>query len=202
MKFILFLRAINIAGQNIIKMVELRSSLEKIKEFQNVKTYIQTGNIILDCDTYDHSRVKLEISYILEKEFKVKSPQISVFDLEGYKKVLENNPYKDSGVKDCKIMVYFPIDKTIGHLKQQFSEDEKTDVEKDENDDNDDDDEDGNSNKSKHRDEWEVIDEVLFFKFARSYKDSKEYKNLTKLLVKIPHTTRNWRTCNKILNLC
>lgn len=44
--FIILLRAVNVSGTNIIKMEMLRNLL-LIQGFQNVQTYIQRGNIIL-----------------------------------------------------------------------------------------------------------------------------------------------------------
>lgn len=43
--YICLLRGINVGGNNIIKMADLRDSFEKIG-FSNVSTYIQTGNIL------------------------------------------------------------------------------------------------------------------------------------------------------------
>lgn len=48
-KYIVLLRGINVSGKNKLPMAELRNLLESLK-FQNVQTYIQSGNIILDSD--------------------------------------------------------------------------------------------------------------------------------------------------------
>ena len=45
MKYIALLRGINISGQKIIKMADLRAILETAG-LSNVQTYIQSGNII------------------------------------------------------------------------------------------------------------------------------------------------------------
>ena len=46
-KYVAFLRAINVGGQAIIKMDDLRKMFESFG-LQNVQTYIQTGNVIFD----------------------------------------------------------------------------------------------------------------------------------------------------------
>ena len=45
--YIALLRGINVSGKNIIKMVELKQ-LFKNKGFNNVTTYIQSGNILFN----------------------------------------------------------------------------------------------------------------------------------------------------------
>jgi uncharacterized protein (DUF1697 family) len=46
-RYVAFLRAINVAGQNLIKMEELRRIFTSMG-LRNVRTYIQTGNVIFD----------------------------------------------------------------------------------------------------------------------------------------------------------
>jgi len=43
--YIAFLRAINVGGHRKIKMADLRALIESLG-FQNVKTYIQSGNTV------------------------------------------------------------------------------------------------------------------------------------------------------------
>ena len=44
MKYIVLLRGINISGKNKISMAELKSELDK--NYQNVLTYLNSGNVI------------------------------------------------------------------------------------------------------------------------------------------------------------
>ena len=46
---IILLRGINVSGKNKIQMVALRQLLNELN-FQNVQTYIQSGNIVLDSE--------------------------------------------------------------------------------------------------------------------------------------------------------
>jgi len=46
-KYIAFLRAINVGGTKIIKMVDLRKMFESFG-FDNIQTYLQTGNVIFE----------------------------------------------------------------------------------------------------------------------------------------------------------
>ena len=45
MDYILFLRAVNVAGKNKLKMQDLKLALQS--EFLDAQTYIQSGNILI-----------------------------------------------------------------------------------------------------------------------------------------------------------
>lgn len=49
MKYIALLRGINISGKNKISMPELKKLLEE-NDYQNVSTYLNSGNIIFECN--------------------------------------------------------------------------------------------------------------------------------------------------------
>ena len=48
-KHIILLRGINVSGKNKIQMAALRQLFNELN-FQNVQTYIQSGNIVLDSE--------------------------------------------------------------------------------------------------------------------------------------------------------
>ena len=47
MKYVALLRAINVGGNNLMRMSDVRACLEA-REFQRVSTYIQSGNVLFD----------------------------------------------------------------------------------------------------------------------------------------------------------
>ena len=49
MRYILLLRGINVGGKNKVSMQDLKASLEEVG-YQNVITYINSGNVIFDAD--------------------------------------------------------------------------------------------------------------------------------------------------------
>ncbi len=51
MKYVVFLRAINVGGHAIIQMADLKKMFES--EFENVQTYIQSGNVIFESEESD-----------------------------------------------------------------------------------------------------------------------------------------------------
>ena len=54
--YLSFLRGINVSGQKIIKMQDL-AKLFKSFGFNNVKTYLQTGNVLFDSDETDSVKI-------------------------------------------------------------------------------------------------------------------------------------------------
>lgn len=66
-KYVAFLRGINVGGNNIIKMDALRGEFEKMG-FMSVKTYIQSGNVLFQSDIKE----KDKIEQITEKELALK----------------------------------------------------------------------------------------------------------------------------------
>jgi uncharacterized protein (DUF1697 family) len=61
-KYVVLLRGINVGGKSIIKMADLKAFLES-EGYQNVRTYIASGNVILDSQ-----KSKPELAADLEKQ--------------------------------------------------------------------------------------------------------------------------------------
>jgi uncharacterized protein (DUF1697 family) len=85
--WIALLRGINVGGKHIVPMKELRTLLEA-NGFANVKTYIQSGNVVLDYP----SKPEEEISSLIEQQFGFRP---AVFALSGdeLQEAAANNPY-------------------------------------------------------------------------------------------------------------
>jgi len=90
--FIILLRAVNVAGKNNIKMAELKSHLEKAN-FHNVKTYIQSGNIILQSDL-SASAIPLKVQEIINQQFGM-SVHVFVLNTDSLQYILHNNPFQN-----------------------------------------------------------------------------------------------------------
>ncbi len=64
--YIALLRGINVAGKNPVKMVVLKEIFEEVG-FQNVRTYVQSGNVI-----FRATEASADISQILESALQKK----------------------------------------------------------------------------------------------------------------------------------
>jgi len=91
MKIITILRGINVSGQKKIKMLELKSLYESLG-FQNVATYIQSGNVIFDTRNKNKSKLKMLIEDAIEKNFQFHVPVEIRTPLE-FENIIKNNPF-------------------------------------------------------------------------------------------------------------
>ena len=73
--FIALLRGINVSGQKLIKMAELRTSLEKAG-FAGAKTYIQSGNLILKSVKSDPKVIEEQVKALILKDFGLMCPPL------------------------------------------------------------------------------------------------------------------------------
>ena len=90
MKYIALLRGINISGKNKISMNELKLVLEENK-YQNVLTYLNSGNVIFESNIDDKESIMKNIHEIIKNKSNLEIPVfvMTVFELE---EILNNNP--------------------------------------------------------------------------------------------------------------
>lgn len=88
MKYIVLLRGINISGKNKISMAELKNELDK--KYQNVLTYLNSGNVILDSDK-DKEYVMNDIYNIIKNRFNLNIPVFVITSSE-LEDILKSSP--------------------------------------------------------------------------------------------------------------
>src|SRR5258708_20248724 len=69
MKYIALLRGINVGGNSLVKMSDLKKSFEDLG-FKNVMTYINSGNVIFEGNVKNISKLPWKTVVISEKELK------------------------------------------------------------------------------------------------------------------------------------
>lgn len=106
-KYIVILRGINVSGKNKLPMADLRDMLNELG-FQNVQTYIQSGNIILDSEETKEIVCK-KIKEAIANTFGYTVPVLAR-TLEEWKKVLENYPFSQ---ENEKIVAFTFLDKVV-----------------------------------------------------------------------------------------
>ena len=90
MKYIALLRGINISGKNKISMSELKLELEKNK-YQNVSTYLNSGNVIFECDMSNEKIIMQDIHEIIKTKFNLEIPIYIINELK-LENILNNAP--------------------------------------------------------------------------------------------------------------
>ena len=86
--YIVLLRGVNVGGKNLLKMKELKQLLED-SNFENVKTYIQSGNIVL---SFNQNPIK-KVTELIQSKFGF-TPKVMVLSESEFNAAVEHNPYK------------------------------------------------------------------------------------------------------------
>jgi uncharacterized protein (DUF1697 family) len=90
--YVAFLRAINVGGQNLIKMKDL-AQIFAAAGCQNVQTYIQSGNVIFDSKSNHSDELARKIERTIQQTLSYKVPVIlrTLSELEA---LIARNPFR------------------------------------------------------------------------------------------------------------
>ena len=91
-QYLALLRGINVGGKNIISKDDLRKCFESLG-FGNVRTYIQSGNILFDSDSKSVNSLTTEIESALSSQFGYGAKAV-VFTHKKYAAELNSLPAK------------------------------------------------------------------------------------------------------------
>ena len=105
------LRGINVSGHNMIKMDVLKSLLENAG-FQNVRTYIQSGNVFVDSEEEHDASVGFKIKQEIFKELGLEVPVV-VITKEDLEACFKNNSYLKEKEYDTKKLYVAFISKEL-----------------------------------------------------------------------------------------
>ncbi len=90
MKYIVLLRGINISGRNKIAMPKLKTVLEE-NGFNDVVTYLNSGNVIVDSDVKSKKILSQKILEIIREKFQLEIPIFVTTEIE-LEDVLNHSP--------------------------------------------------------------------------------------------------------------
>ena len=174
-KFAAFLRAINVGGHGQIKMDALRRVFESLN-LKNVKTYIQSGNVIFESPqkNYDVLRKKIE-----KDLYKILDYEVTTFlrtDKE-MEDIVKHNPFSDAKLsKDLMLYVAFLPEEPVKNLKDSLiSYNNENEV-----------------YKVRNREVYCLIGKKVKTLFSNNWLEKK---------LGMRATTRNWTTVNKMNEL-
>jgi len=171
-KYVLLLRGINVGGNRKILMKDLKLLLEKNK-YDSVKTYIQSGNILIST-TKTPDKIKNEIEKIIQDtySFEVKTIVIAIDTWRGLEQKL---PFELIELNKTFIAFLdnFPTKDSLEKLKEiEF----KTE-------------------------EWQLVEDMIFYKTPEGVGKSKLNNSLLEKKLKVNATSRNWKTILKLNEL-
>ena len=99
------LRGVNVGGHHKIKMTELKDLYEGLG-FKNVRTYIQSGNVVFESRESGDDKLAKKIGAAIEKKFGF-CPEVIVRTTEEMRAVAKNNPFANDEFEPAKLAVFF-----------------------------------------------------------------------------------------------
>jgi uncharacterized protein (DUF1697 family) len=103
--YIALLRGVNVGPHKRMKMEQLRLSC-KGAGFDNVRTYIQSGNIVFQASEVSPVAIEKTLGECITRDFGF-SCQVIVRRHDDLKKIIENNPLPGNGLDAAKLHVVF-----------------------------------------------------------------------------------------------
>jgi len=176
MKYIVLLRGINVSGKNKLKMADLRAMLEGMN-FEQVQTYIQTGNIMLEADEMLNTKLAESIKAQIKTTFDYDVPTL-VLRIGEWRDIFQNNPFLQKRNEDIKalyvtILAELPDNEMLNAVKD-----------------------------FQHKaDEFQVIGKNIYIFCPDGYGRTKLTNTFFERKLKVAATTRNWKTVTKLMEL-
>ena len=102
--WIALFRGVNVGGKNILPMSQLRSALEAL-ELRNVRTYIQSGNVIFDSPGESRATLTDRIARRIEKQHGFR-PTLLILTRDELHDVVRSNPFINA-IADAKTLHFY-----------------------------------------------------------------------------------------------
>ncbi len=173
--YIAMLRGINVSGQKIIKMERLRAMFGDMS-FANVKTYVQSGNVIFETDEPAAS-LSAKIQKRILKDFGF---EVTVLTKSGKEMadIVKRNPFvKDKAIDQTRLYVTFlsddPPKNALELLRPLVAGEE----------------------------EIHIVKRAVYFYCPESYGNTRLSNNAIEKKLGCGATTRNWNTTKTLLEM-
>lgn len=122
--FIALLRGINVGGNKKVPMADLTKALNKAG-YENVKTLLNTGNVVLDAQEMKPEKVGKDVEALLEKTFKFPVP-VLIRTFEELTKLNKADPFKSVKITgDTLLYVTFLTGPAKGAIKVPYVSENK-----------------------------------------------------------------------------
>lgn len=175
MKYIALLRGINVGGKNMIGMEILRAMFASLG-FENVTSYINSGNLSFESAAADDSALAAKIHDAIEKEFGF-DISVMVRTAAEIDEIIANNPYIGRFDNDKDLHVFF-LGSELSAPQRTMLMDQQSDK------------------------EMITIDgRTIYYLLKISVVDSSLGKGFIDKKLKVPATARNWRTVGKLAEM-
>jgi uncharacterized protein (DUF1697 family) len=174
--FISLLRGINVSGQKKINMQELKALYEELS-FRNVKTYIQSGNVVFEAGEKNTAKLAKIIEQGLLEKYAFQVSVIVRTDHE-LAATLADNPFlPKEDINESNFHVTFlqqlPLTENVKKLEAYNFE----------------------------PDQFRLLDKVVYLFCPNGYGRTKLTNTFFENKLKVIATTRNWRTLKELTTM-
>ncbi len=172
--YIGLLRGINVGGHRKIRMAELKGVLSN-SGFQQVQTYIQSGNIVFKSEGTEPRKLAAKIQKLILDNFGFEVP-VLVISVQGLRAILKDCPFD---LDDERNQLFFtllknlPSNGNIGELNRLNFENEIC----------------------------HISEKCVYLNFVGNYRNAKLNNNFIEKKLKVEATTRNLKTMKKLIEL-
>lgn len=169
-KYISILRGINVAGKNKILMNDLKT-LYELQGFQNVITYIQSGNVIFQIENQaDTKLLAAKIEKAIAQKYDLHVPTL-ILTAEELNATIQKNPFLgQNNIDFTKLHLTFLAEQPNSLLIEKMKALDFS------------------------PDRFEIIDKYVFLYCPIDYGKTKLSNNFFESKLKVTATTRNWKT--------
>tara|TARA_R110002050_G_scaffold20248_2_gene57399 strand:+ start:263 stop:793 length:531 start_codon:yes stop_codon:yes gene_type:complete len=169
--YIALLRGINVGGHKKLKMADLKLMMEGLG-FQNVNTYIQSGNVVFSAS--EEKGLSEKISKEIANKFGYEVP-VLVKTTEAITKILKDCPFKE----EKKVEAYFML--FASSPKKELME---------------------TVNEINYpNEEFVLTKDCVYIYFGNGYGNAKLNNNFFEKKLMVTATTRNYRTLSKLVEM-
>jgi uncharacterized protein (DUF1697 family) len=172
--FVALFSGINVGGNRIVKMAELRTFFEGLG-FTEVRSYVQSGNVVFRAAKGD----AVSLAKAIEEAFEIKwgfHSRIMVRDADWLERRVAENPYPEVAGEPKKLHLYVLEREPTGEDEKRLAE------------------------KCTGPEHFTVEGDVFYLKAPDGLGHS-EFARLIPRTLKVPGTARNWRTVLALLEM-
>jgi len=174
--YIILLRGINVSGHKKIKMTDLKQMLENIG-MQNVQTYIQSGNIVLNVPDENVQILEKKVSDVITRNYGFEVPVLGI-ELASFIEIVNQSPFSEYNDSERK-NAYFVLlkNKPETQLIQSLEE------------------------ENYPNESFKTTQNCIYLTCKNGYGNAKCNTNFFERKLKVQATTRNYKTMVKLLEM-
>ena len=173
--YVALLRGINVNGHRVMKMADLRASLEHHSDsFSHVKTWIQTGNVIFQSSRNSQEQLKEKIKEVILQDFGLDDVPVMIRTGQEIKEALANNPFAERESK--RIFIAFLDQKPRQDLMDEMG-------------------------RLDYSPEEYVLNNDMIYFYIPNFAKYKLDTTLFEKKLQLKASSRNWRTTTKLAEL-